>query len=355
CIFAEGGLSRTGFLLPFHRGFEQIVKRSPAPIVPVCLDNVWGSIFSYYGGRLFWKWPLQVPYPVWVAFGAPLPAAANAFQARTAIQRLSADCSIARKDQRRPVHRQFVRVASRHPFKVCVVDPNSQFKPVYRYGEILAGAKILTGKLRPLLGEDRMVGLWLPPSAGGVVANIAVSFLGKTAVNLNYTSSPDVVQSALRQCQIRKVLTSRLFTHKVKLDPGPGVDLVYLEDFRKEITRWHRLRALLGVLVLPGWLQERVLGLTGHTVDDLAPGIFSSGSTGEPKGVMLTHGNLGANIESMIQAVNLRARDRLLGVLPFFHSFGYTVTMWGPLQLGASGCYHVDPRQAKEIGELCKK
>ena len=91
-----------------------------------------------------------------------------------------------------------------------------------------------------------------------------------------------------------------------------------------------------------------------HTIDDLATVIFSSGSTGEPKGVMLTHGNIAANAESMIQAAGLRAARPLLGVLPFFHSFGYTVTLWAPLQLGASVVYHADPRQAKEIGELCQ-
>ena len=103
-----------------------------------------------------------------------------------------------------------------------------------------------------------MVGLWLPPSAGGAIANIAVSFLGKTAVNLNYTSSPDVVQSAIRQCQISRVLTSRLFTHKVKLDPGRDVELVYLEDFRKEITKLAaNPQPWPACCCLPGWLQER--------------------------------------------------------------------------------------------------
>jgi acyl-[acyl-carrier-protein]-phospholipid O-acyltransferase/long-chain-fatty-acid--[acyl-carrier-protein] ligase len=355
CIFAEGGISRTGFLLPFHRGFEQIVKRSPAPIIPVCLDNVWGSIFSYYGGKFLWKWPTKIPYPVNVAFGKPMPPESSAVEVRSAIQKLSADCSIAHHDRRRPVHRQFVRIAARHPFKPCIIDPTNAQKPLYRYGEVLVGAKIMTSLLRPILGDDKMVGLWLPPSAGGTIANIAVSFLGKTAVNLNYTSSPEVIQSALRQCQIKKVLTSKLFTNKVKLDPGPGVELVYLEEFRKQVGAWLKYRTFAGVLLMPGWLQERLLGLTPHTVDDLATVIFSSGSTGDPKGVMLSHGNIAANAESMIQAINLRAQDRLLGVLPFFHAFGYTVALWAPLQLGASSCYHVDPRQAKEIGELCKK
>ena len=155
CIFAEGGITRTGFLLPFNRGFEQVVKRSPAPIIPVCLDHVWGSIFSYQGGKFLWKWPQQIPYPVCVDFGAPLPPTAHAFEVRQAIQKLSADASIHRGDWRRPVHRQFVRMAVRHPFRPCFIDPTNPAKPMLRYGEALAGAKIVMGLLRPLLPENR--------------------------------------------------------------------------------------------------------------------------------------------------------------------------------------------------------
>src|SRR5207302_7848098 len=121
CIFAEGGITRTGFLLPFNRGFEQIVKRSPAPIVPVCLDHVWGSIFSYRGGRFFWKWPQTLPYPVTIAFGRPLAASAKAFEVRHAIQKLSADCATTRSAERRLVHQQFVAMAARHPFRSCLI------------------------------------------------------------------------------------------------------------------------------------------------------------------------------------------------------------------------------------------
>src|SRR5439155_6681977 len=136
---------------------------------------------------------------------------------------------------------------------------------------------------------------------------------------------------------------------------GPGVELVYLDDFAPKVTWWMQLRALLGVVLLPGWVLERwVWRLGGHSVDDVATVIFSSGSTGDPKGVMLSHGNIAANVESMIQAAGLNKSDRLLGVLPFFHSFGYTVTLWAPLQIGASMVFHADPRAAREIGELCR-
>lgn len=355
-IFAEGGITRTGFLLPFQRGMEQIVKKSPAPIIPVCLDHVWGSIFSYQGGKFFWKLPQGLPYVVHVSFGKPLPATASAFEVRQAIQKLSAESAVRRAQDRMPVHRQFVRMAVRHPLRPCIIDPNNTAKPILKYGEALAGAKILLGKLKPLLKDDAMVGLWLPPSGGGALANIVVAFLGKTSVNLNYTSAPEIVQAAIRQCGIKHVLTSKLFAYKVPLDPGPGVELIYLEDFRKEIKTVHRIKALASVLLLPGFIQERwILGLGRHKADDLATVIFSSGSTGDPKGVVLTHGNVAANAESISQAIDPKPSDRLLGILPFFHSFGYTVTLWVPLQVGASTLYYPNPLQAREIGELAKK
>lgn len=354
CIFAEGRLTRTGFLLPFHRGFEKIVERCPAPIIPVCLDQFWGSVFSFAGGKVIWKWPQALPYPVWVAFGKPMPSNCSAAEVRLAIQKLSADCAIQRSWERRPMHRQFVRMACRHPFRPCFID--TTVKPiVLNYGKVLAAAMCLSRRLRPTLGNERMVGIWLPSTVGGAIANITLALLGKTSVNLNYTSGTANVQSAIRQCQIRHVLTSRRFVDKMPLDPGPGVELVYLEDLREQITSWQRIRSFLLILLLPGIVTERLLlGLGWHKLEDLATVIFSSGSTGEPKGVMLTFRSVTANADSMIQAIELRHPDRALGILPFFHSFGYTVTLWVPLQVGASAVFHPDPRQAKKIGELCR-
>jgi acyl-[acyl-carrier-protein]-phospholipid O-acyltransferase/long-chain-fatty-acid--[acyl-carrier-protein] ligase len=354
CIFAEGALTRTGFLLPFHRGFEQILKRTPAPVIPVCLDHVWGSIFSYQGGRFLWKWPQTLPYPVSVAFGVPMPPTVTAVEVRQAIQKLSADCAVKRGNQRLPVHRQFVRTACRHPFRSCFIDHANNGK-VYRYGEVLAAAMMGARWLKPKLGEHSMVGLWLPPSVGGAVANVALTLLHKTSVNLNYTATAPVVQSAVRQCQLKYIITSRLFTSKVPIDPGPGVELLYLEDFRKTVTTRARLTAFAWVVLLPAFVMDRwVLGLSKHHPEDLATIIFSSGSTGDPKGVMITQRNIAANCESMIQAIDPRPSDRIVGILPFFHSFGFTVTLWLPLLIGASAIYHPDPRQSKEIGELCR-
>jgi acyl-[acyl-carrier-protein]-phospholipid O-acyltransferase / long-chain-fatty-acid--[acyl-carrier-protein] ligase len=353
CLFTERTLTRNGLSLEFARLLETIQRDRVTPIVPVCIDQAWGSQFHLEGDRMVWRWPQEVPYLVEVRFG-PVLQTTDAGVVCRAIHALSAEAAIERNRKRPPIHRQFVRRASRRPFRSCLID--STMKLELGYGKALAGAMCLANVLRPILGDSRMVALWLPPSIGGVLANVALALLGKTSVNLNYTSSTSAVQSALRQCQSRFVLTSKRFTDRVKLDPGPEVQALYLEDLATKITNSQRLRAFLSILLLPLWFLERcVLGLGSHRNSDLATVIFSSGSTGEPKGVMLTHGNVAANVESMIQGVQLDGRDRILGVLPFFHSFGFTVTLWAPLQLGASTVYHADPRQAREIGELCHK
>src|SRR5262249_19957249 len=150
-------------------------------------------------------------------------------------------------------------------------------------------------------------------------------------------------------------LTSRLFTARMPFEV-PNVELIYPEDFRKDVTTGQRLKAFATVVLAPAFVLDRwILKLSGHRPGDLATVIFSSGSTGDPKGVMLTHANLSANAESVIQAIDPGPRDRLLGILPFFHSFGYLVTLWVPLQVGTSLVYHADPRQGKEIGDLCRK
>jgi acyl-[acyl-carrier-protein]-phospholipid O-acyltransferase/long-chain-fatty-acid--[acyl-carrier-protein] ligase len=354
-IFPESRMTLNGYLLTFDHSFEQIAERGNAPVVPVYVDGLWGTASSHSGGQARWKWPRWMRHPVRVAIGNAMPPATTAFQLRQAMQKLSADCAREHLKELLPVHRMFVRQAARHPFRSCFLDGMTGTE--LTYGRALAGAMILADRLRPLLGDAAMVGLWLPSAVGGALANIAVSFLGKTSVNLNYTASMESVRSAVAQCGIRHVLTSVQFLRNKPLDLGPDVQLTYLEDFRKHVTKVERIRAFLKVLLLPGFVLERwVLKLTGrgHRLDDLATIIFSSGSTGEPKGVMLSHGNIASNAKSMVQVVQLTQRDRLLAVLPFFHSFGYTVTLWVPLQVGASIVYHPDPRQAKKIGELSR-
>jgi acyl-[acyl-carrier-protein]-phospholipid O-acyltransferase/long-chain-fatty-acid--[acyl-carrier-protein] ligase len=359
CLFPEGALSRgSGVMLPFRRGFERVLKeaKQPVPVVPIYLSQLWGSIFSYSKGKVLWKMPERIPYRVSVAFGKPLPPTVTAPEVRLAIQELSAEVMIRDSDYLRPVHRQFLRVAARwaNMRKIAWIDVSTGKPRELNYLKALVGTLCIARWLRPRIGTEKNVGLWLPTSVGSALANIALNFLGRTSVNLNYTSGIDATRSAVRQTGMRTVITSKKFLARMPLDLE-GVNLIHLEDAQAEITKWQRIRSALAAILLPGWFLEYfVLGLGKHKLDDVVTIIFSSGSTGEPKGIPLTYRNIASNTAAASDHLTLVQQDRLLGVLPFFHSFGYTVIMWLPLQVGASSVLYPDPRQSKEIGELCK-
>jgi acyl-[acyl-carrier-protein]-phospholipid O-acyltransferase/long-chain-fatty-acid--[acyl-carrier-protein] ligase len=222
------------------------------------------------------------------------------------------------------------------------------------YLQAVVGSICLARWLKPRIGTEQNVGLWLPTSVGSALANIALNFLGRTTVNLNYTSGMDATRSAIKQTGMRTVITSKRFLARVPLELD-GVNVIHLEDALAGITKWQRIRTALATILLPGWFLEYVvLGLGRHKLDDVVTIIFSSGSTGEPKGIPLTYRNIASNCAAAADHLTLVKKDRLLGVLPFFHSFGFTVILWLPLQVGASSVFYPDPRQAKEIGELCK-
>jgi acyl-[acyl-carrier-protein]-phospholipid O-acyltransferase/long-chain-fatty-acid--[acyl-carrier-protein] ligase len=197
-----------------------------------------------------------------------------------------------------------------------------------------------------------MVGLLLPPSVAGAAANIGALLAGKVPVNLNYTVSKAVMDSCIAQCEIDTVITSRQFLEKLKLTQPQSS--VFLEDLKQKRTRGRVFSAALRALFLPAGLLQRSLGCASSVrdVDELATIIFSSGSTGDPKGVMLSHHNITSNLEGMSQAFTTTRKDRIMGILPFFHSFGFTGTLWLPLVHGMGAVYHPNPFDARLIGGL---
>ena len=218
------------------------------------------------------------------------------------------------------------------------------------YGRTLTAAIALSRVLKPRLEGQKTVGILLPASVGGALANLAVPMTGRVPINLNFTIGPDAMQAAIDQAGIRTIVTSRLFLSKANLAERPG--MLFLEDIRKEIGTAARLSALVTARLLPMPLLRRSIGATGLTSESLATIIFSSGSTGEPKGVMLSHRNILSNVDGQAQVFPVNHLDNFIAVLPFFHSFGLTGLFWFPLTQGASVVYHPNPMDAKTIGEL---
>ena len=233
-------------------------------------------------------------------------------------------------------------------------------KVVDSTGAELSGTKLLIGTLvmRSLLRThvladgERNVGVLLPPSVGGVLANAALAVDRRVAVNLNYTLSDEVANHCVKEAGLTHVLTSRKFLEKRPMDLA--AEMVFLEDLKPKATTAVKLKAAARAM-LPVALLERSLGLHDLGPDDLLTVIFTSGSTGEPKGVMLSQANVGAVVAAIERLIHLGDPDAMLGVLPFFHSFGYTVTLWWPLCVATAGVYHVNPLDARTVGKLGEK
>jgi acyl-[acyl-carrier-protein]-phospholipid O-acyltransferase/long-chain-fatty-acid--[acyl-carrier-protein] ligase len=280
-------------------------------------------------------------------------------------------------------------MARRHPRRLAMADSQT---PKVSFGSALVRTVFLARRLKKIWSGQRMVGLLLPPSVPGALVNHAAMLSGKVPVNLNYTVSEQTLASCIQQCEIKTVVTSRVFLEKVKLKVD--CETVFLEDVLgrsadgprpqhgdtpvevgkseqlsqpqplrpgtgRAPSAMEKLTAFLMAWLLPVGLLERALASTPHSalrtphsLDDLATVIFSSGSTGEPKGVMLSHYNIASNIEQMDQVFCRDPSDRFLGILPFFHSFGFTGTLFLPAVLGVGVIYCPNPLDAKTIGPL---
>jgi acyl-[acyl-carrier-protein]-phospholipid O-acyltransferase / long-chain-fatty-acid--[acyl-carrier-protein] ligase len=225
----------------------------------------------------------------------------------------------------------------------------------------LNGAGLLTRTLvlrrllrkHVLAPDEQYVGVLLPPSVGGMVANAALAVDRRIAVNLNYTASSEVMNSCVKQCGIKHILTSKRMLER--FDFKIDAEFVPLEDFSAKVTSYDKIISAAAAWVVPTFILERHLGLTAIKPDDLLTVIFTSGSTGRPKGVMLTQYNVGSNVDAINEIISLRDGDVLLGILPFFHSFGFTVTLWTVLTLAPKGIYHYTPLEAREVGKLCQR
>lgn len=353
CIFPEGQMTRTGMLLPFRRGFERIVKGRNASVIPVYLDRVWGSIFSFSGGRYVTKLPEKIPYPVTVSFGAAMPSGASVHDVRRAVQDLGEKSWQLRKTGATPLHHSFIRSVRRRPFKFAFADHSktrvSRFKA-------LVGTIALARALRPRWKNQKFVGVLLPPSVGGALVNIAAAVSGHASVNLNYTSGKHGMDSAVRQAGLTTLVSSRAFIERAKLESPENIEIIWLEDVAAGIGRLSKLVAMILAIFAPIRLIEKSCGSAGTRVmDDIATVIFSSGSTGEPKGVELSHFNIHSNVEAVSQVFPAYSKDRLLGILPFFHSFGYTATLWLAAIRGIGVVFHPTPLDAKAIGALVER
>ena len=243
CVFPEGELSRTGTLLRLKKGFEIIARKGGAPVVPVWMDQLWGSIFSFEGGQFFRKWPKRFPYPVTVAFGEPLPAEkADVATVRERLLDLGEATYELRPALRRNLAEACVRGLKNRPGQIAVIDGLDH--STLTRGMLLAVAAVFSKEIRRRIPAKR-VGIVLPPSKGAVIANLAVLMAGKVPVSLNFTSGRAALESAMSRAEIDTVITANLVQRKMESFPWPQ-NVLKLDELLPPLKTAHRLVARRG-------------------------------------------------------------------------------------------------------------
>lgn len=333
-----------------HADYSALVSESGCPVIPVHISRSWGTGYRFEGQRLRLLKPPYRPHRIDVNYGRALPLPASLADAYYSIQRLGTESYTLRPLPYPTLARTFVHAARRHLRRRAIADAVSG---ELTYFKVLVGAIVFARKLKALLDKHEFVGLLVPPTVGGALANAGLQLLGRIPVNLNYTASAEALRSSAQQCNITHVITARKFLERLPLEvPGKPI---YLEDIRESVTGKDRIVGMLLALFAPYFLLQRILGAIPRNAEDLATVIFSSGSEGEPKGVMLTHRNLLKNMEASLEIFPHDDSTAVVGFLPFFHSFGFLATLWLPLCYGLRAIYHPTPLEPKVIGDLIKK
>ncbi len=351
CVFGEGELSRIGQMLCFSKETKRIIEDTHGPVIPVALDGAaLGGVCREGPSHRPASAPSRRRKKVTVMIGAPIFSGATPAKVFERLQELITAAWEDRRSEMQPLHRAFVTTARKHPFRFAMADSRT---PRLNFIGALARTIYLARRLAAEWEKEKYVGVLLPPSVAGALVNFAALLAGKIPVNLNYTTSGETITSCMDQCGTRIVISSQAFLEKVPL-MLPG-QMVLLEEVAANPRRGERITSLLMALLFPLRALEYALGRHNNAVmDDPATVIFSSGSTGEPKGIILSHFNITSNIQQLDRVFGLTKRDCFLGTLPFFHSFGFTGTLCLTGTLGVGVAYHPTPLDATAVGRLAR-
>jgi len=354
-IFPEGHLSRNGHLSSFQKGFELACREADEEtvIVPFYLRGLWEGDFSHASQKLKRKRSRDIS----VTFGAMMPVQSSAEEVKQEVFNLSIQSWKVYADTLPCLPEAWLASVKQSGNALCAVDSTGTELSNYRFA---AGTLLLAKHLRRRIGRQPNVGVILPTSVGGAMGNMALLSLGKTIVNLNYTSGTESLRHAIKLADIETVMTSRQFATRLKAkgfdlsDVLTGLNVIYLEEMKEHIGKVESLCKLLILKLLPLSILK-LLYLQRKKTEETAAILFSSGSEGVPKGIELTHKNIMGNIKQITTLLNPADEDVMLGTLPIFHSFGLTVTTLLPLIEGIPVACHPDPTDGFGIGKLAAK
>jgi len=349
-IFPEGRITVTGSLMKVYDGVGLIADKSGALVVPVKIDGLEATPFSRLSRaqvhrRWFPKVTITVLPPVKLEVAEHLKGRWRRQAAGAALYEIMSDLVFRTTSTDRTVLEAVIEAAEVHGWKrIAVEDPVTGS---LTYKRLLLGAAVLGKKLQPLASEGKALGVMLPNANGAVVTILGVMSAGRVPAMINFTAGAANILAACKAAEVTTIVTSRAFIEKGKLGPvaeqlAQAANVIYLEDVRATVTTGDKLRGLLSFKK----------PLTARNPDDPAVILFTSGSEGTPKGVVLSHRNMLANAAQAAARIDFGRSDKLFNVLPVFHSFGLTAGTILPLVSGVPIYLYPSPLHYRTVPEL---
>ena len=349
-IFPEGRITRTGSLMKVYDGAGLIADKTGVPVVPVWIEGLERTPFSYLTEwqtrpRMLPKVHARVLEPRRVHVADDLFGKKRRQAAGAALYDVMSNAAFSTSPIDRTIVEATLAAGEEHGWKrVALEDPVAG---ALTYKRVAIGLRVLGSKLMGLAPEGKAIGVMLPTAAGTAVTVLALQSAGRVPAMINFTSGHANVMAACRAAGVDTVLTSRAFIAKAKLDKlaaamAEGVTLVYLEDVRATVTAVDKLRGLLHY-------REP---LVARQPDDPAAILFTSGSEGAPKGVVVSHRNLLANVAQVAARIDFGRSDKIFQVLPMFHAFGLMAGLVLPLVSGVPVFLYPSPLHYRIVPEL---
>lgn len=350
-VFPEGRISTHGALMKVYPGTAWLVDAAQAPIVPIHIEGLeasrWTRAIPGLRRRLFPKVRIRVGAPRCLDVPAEIKGRKRREIATRELQSVLEESRMKAMVGARSIPHAFHEAAkSLDPKGVALCDA---LGTSLSRGKIAIGAaafsKVLQSKTTP--GEH--VGVLLPGVAAAPIVLMGLWRAGRVAAILNPTLGPTPMLSAIETASIKKILTSRAFVEKAGLETlvaeleGKGIEMLWTDDIKEGIGTREKLAAMIAA---------RRPADACLSCDDPAVILFTSGTEGAPKGVVLTHGNLVGNVAQLRARADISASDRVLNALPLFHSFGLTAGVLLPLFSGASVMLYPSPLHYRIVPEM---
>ncbi|MBA2651107.1 MAG: MFS transporter, partial [Tatlockia sp.] len=354
CLFPEGRLTKNGQLGVFRSGFERSAMNADALIIPFYIHGLWGAKASYSKQAHLSK---TFNRRVSIVFGSSMDILSNAQLVKQKVTQLSIKAWKYHINEMGNLQSEWLRQAKKSANLTAIIDEDE--KQISNH-KLLGCVLYLSRKIKALMKNEQHIGLLLPTSAAGIIANLSVLIQGKTIVNLNFTAGEALFSSAIQQAAIHTIITSRLFLTQLEarnIDINkltPSIQFIYLEDFLAKSKQFNILVYALLARLMPAFLIK-ALFIKQVDINSTAAILFSSGSESSPKGIELTHANILSNIHQVATVFGLEDKDVMMNSLPLFHAFGLTVTTLMPLLVGMPMVCCPDPTKSLLIAKLiCK-